>query len=58
MENRLAGFPERAIITEVGSRDGLQSEPVFVPRRCDEPVTTAPARPLRTPDPWAKLAFP
>ena len=31
MVNRLAGFPERAIITEVGSRDGLQSEPVFVP---------------------------
>lgn len=27
----IPGFPECAIITEVGPRDGLQSEPVFVP---------------------------
>lgn len=27
----IKGFPERAILTEVGPRDGLQSEPVFVP---------------------------
>lgn len=31
MERMFPGFPARAIITEVGSRDGLQSEPVFVP---------------------------
>lgn len=31
MGSRIAGFPEHAIITEVGPRDGLQSEPVFVP---------------------------
>ena len=27
----IQGFPERAVLTEVGPRDGLQSEPVFVP---------------------------
>lgn len=27
----IAGFPDHAVITEVGPRDGLQSEPVFVP---------------------------
>ncbi|WP_265502488.1 hydroxymethylglutaryl-CoA lyase [Paracoccus beibuensis] len=26
----IAGFPDRAVITEVGPRDGLQSEPAFV----------------------------
>ncbi|MBU3029410.1 hydroxymethylglutaryl-CoA lyase [Paracoccus marinaquae] len=31
MGRRIAGFPEQAVITEVGPRDGLQSEPVFVP---------------------------
>lgn len=31
MVSAIAGFPEHAVITEVGSRDGLQSEPVFVP---------------------------
>ena len=33
MQNRVAGFPDRAVITEVGPRDGLQSEPVFVPTK-------------------------
>lgn len=31
MVSRIAGFPDNAVITEVGPRDGLQSEPVFVP---------------------------
>lgn len=31
MGSLIAGFPDHAIITEVGPRDGLQSEPVFVP---------------------------
>ncbi|MEH6787727.1 MAG: hydroxymethylglutaryl-CoA lyase [Paracoccus sp. (in: a-proteobacteria)] len=33
MQNRVAGFPDRAVITEVGPRDGLQSEPAFVPTK-------------------------
>lgn len=31
MSQRIAGFPDHAVITEVGPRDGLQSEAVFVP---------------------------
>jgi hydroxymethylglutaryl-CoA lyase len=31
MASRINGFPEQAVITEVGPRDGLQSEPGFVP---------------------------
>lgn len=31
MQDRPRGFPRRAVITEVGPRDGLQSEPEFVP---------------------------
>jgi hydroxymethylglutaryl-CoA lyase len=31
MSQRIAGFPDHALITEVGPRDGLQSEKVFVP---------------------------
>lgn len=31
MKHRIAGFPETAVITEVGPRDGLQSEAEFVP---------------------------
>lgn len=31
MAARIAGFPAQAVITEVGPRDGLQSEPHFVP---------------------------
>lgn len=31
MVSKIAGFPDSAVITEVGPRDGLQSEPVFVP---------------------------
>lgn len=31
MVSKIAGFPDNAVITEVGPRDGLQSEPVFVP---------------------------
>ncbi|AUH32331.1 hydroxymethylglutaryl-CoA lyase [Paracoccus tegillarcae] len=30
MTSKIPGFPARAVITEVGPRDGLQSEPVFV----------------------------
>ena len=29
--NRVEGFPEAVSLVEVGPRDGLQSEPVFVP---------------------------
>ena len=31
MVSAMAGLPGHAVITEVGPRDGLQSEPVFVP---------------------------
>ncbi|TRW99496.1 hydroxymethylglutaryl-CoA lyase [Paracoccus sp. M683] len=31
MISSIAGFPAEVVITEVGPRDGLQSEPVFVP---------------------------